>query len=166
MTVQIHAFNYIDGLSGEVGDLLLLPGSHKRCAGQVASVPRGPWPANRRTLNRVYARSAFGALFGSSHLPGAISFDNLPPGTTILAHSACLHGRRPRPGPGPRYFVSQGCNYRSLSLELVISCVWLCRFADRLQLLRARRGWTRCPAAPMVLLSQLGRPHPPRARPK
>ena len=37
--MQIHAFNYIDGLSGEVGDLLLLPGSHKRCAGNVSSVP-------------------------------------------------------------------------------------------------------------------------------
>ena len=43
----------------------------------------------------------------ADHLPGAIAFDNLPPGTTILAHSACLHGRRARPGPGPRYFVSQ-----------------------------------------------------------
>jgi hypothetical protein len=41
--LQIHAFNYIDGLSGEVGDLLLLPGSHKR----------------------IYARSAFSGIFGS-----------------------------------------------------------------------------------------------------
>ena len=37
LTLQIHAFNYIDGLSGEVGDLLLLPGSHKRCAQIVSS---------------------------------------------------------------------------------------------------------------------------------
>ena len=44
-------------------------------------------------------------MFGTAPLPGHVALDNLPPGSVVLAHSACLHGRRPRPGPGPRYFV-------------------------------------------------------------
>jgi hypothetical protein len=80
---MVHAFNYIDGLTGEVGDLLLLPGSH------------------RATFNR----SGFGRLFGTAALDGHIALDNLPAGSVVLAHSACLHGRRARPGAGPRYFV-------------------------------------------------------------
>lgn len=92
----------------------------------------------------MYARSAFGALFGSSHLPGAIAFDNLPPGTTILAHSACLHGRRPQPGPGPRYFVRLQYNYQMYKIgnmywsDLTGACVYAnlqidCSYCERIE---------------------------------
>ena len=74
------------GLTGEVGDLILLPRSHD------VVVDRG--------------RDGVGAPFGALPLPGAVTVDRLPPGSCVVVHSALLHGRRARPGgeARPRYF--------------------------------------------------------------
>ena len=76
----------LQGLTGEVGDLILLPRSHR------AVVDRG--------------RDQLGALFGTDALPGSLTVDCLPQGSAVIVHSALLHGRRPRPGGEnrPRYF--------------------------------------------------------------
>ena len=66
---------YPDGRNGEVGDLLVLPGSHKQ----------------------VMTREAL-RMFG---------FDDLPPGSALLVHSAMIHARRHKPGGQHyrRYFI-------------------------------------------------------------
>ena len=73
------------GLNGQIGDFLALPRS------QYAH-----WdPATVRPL------------FGEGVLPGEKAFDNLPPGSVVIGHSALLHGRRTKPGGEgmSRYFV-------------------------------------------------------------
>lgn len=82
--LMVHVFFYLNGLNGEVGDLLVLPGTHKK----------------------VMNRDAFGN-FGTEDLPGSRTFNNLPPGTAIIVHSAVQHARRPKPGgeKNPRYFI-------------------------------------------------------------
>lgn len=81
---MVHAFFYLNGLNGEVGDLVVVPGSHR-------SVMRG---------------DAF-AFMGTEPLPGEVVFHNVPPGTMIVAHSGVLHARRAKPGGegSPRYFI-------------------------------------------------------------
>ena len=82
--LMVHVFYYLNGLNGEVGDLLLLPGSHR-------SVLRGD------------------ALFhlGTPDLPGSVTLDDVPPGTMAIVHSAVVHARRPKPGGEGtlRYFL-------------------------------------------------------------
>lgn len=82
--VMVHCFYYLNGLNGEVGDLLVLPGSQTRVA-------RGD------ALD----------LFGTQDLPGTVVVDNLPPGSMVVVHSAVYHARRAKPGGEgvPRYFV-------------------------------------------------------------
>lgn len=82
--LMMHVFFYLNGLNGEVGDLLVLPKSHKTVA----------------------ANNAFG-LFDTDDLPGSLTFDNLPPGSAVIVHSAVQHARRPKPGGenNPRYFI-------------------------------------------------------------
>jgi hypothetical protein len=83
--LQVHVLHYLNGLNGTVGDLLLLAGSHRS----------------------VMRRDAF-ALFGTEDLPGTVVLDDLPPGTVVLAHSATVHARRPKPGgegAPARYFL-------------------------------------------------------------
>jgi len=82
--VMVHLFYYYNGLNGEVGDLLFLPGSHKT----------------------VIAGGAL-SLLKTDPLPGEVVVDNLPPGSTVLVHSALWHARRARPGGEgrPRYFA-------------------------------------------------------------
>ena len=77
-----------NGLDGTIGDLLALPGSHKR-------VLRGPLDMFNQN--------------GAADLPGLACFGErrpLPPGSVIIVHSALLHARRAKPGfTRPRYFV-------------------------------------------------------------
>lgn len=82
--LMVHVFIYLDGLNGEIGDLLLLPGSHKQTM-------------DRRALYN----------FGYADLPGSVTMDDLAPGSIVILHSAILHARRPKPGGSSyrRYFV-------------------------------------------------------------
>ncbi|NKB72260.1 MAG: phytanoyl-CoA dioxygenase [Candidatus Latescibacteria bacterium] len=82
--VMVHVFYYLNGLNGEVGDLLVLPQSQ----------------------NMVIGNGGLG-LFGTEDLPGSLCVDDLPPGSAIIVHSALWHARRPKPGGEgrPRYFI-------------------------------------------------------------
>jgi hypothetical protein len=81
--LQIHVLHYLNGLDGTVGDLLLAPRTHRS----------------------VMRRDAL-SCYGTDDLPGTVVLDNLPPGTTVFAHSALVHARRPKPGGGrTRYFI-------------------------------------------------------------
>ncbi|WP_228386252.1 phytanoyl-CoA dioxygenase family protein [Streptomyces katsurahamanus] len=81
---MVHALHYLDGLDPEVSALAVLPGSHHEIAAKSARAHHGTDP-----------------------LPGEAVLDDLPPGSTVILHSALFHARRPQPaGPGrPRYFV-------------------------------------------------------------
>lgn len=80
---MIHVFYYLNGLNGEIGDLLAVPGSHKMIT--------------QRSLS----------AFGQNDLPGYVTFNNLPPGSAVFVHSALFHARRAKMGGenNPRYFV-------------------------------------------------------------
>ena len=82
--LMVHVFMYLNGLNGEVGDLLLMPGTHKK----------------------VMNNDAFGQ-FQFQDLPGSRTVDNLAAGSIIIVHSAVQHARRPKPGGGAykRYFI-------------------------------------------------------------
>jgi hypothetical protein len=84
---MFHVFYYLSGLNGEIGDLLVLPGSHKTV-----------------TQNSL-------AIFEDHDLPGYLAFDNLPAGSAVFVHSALFHARRAKSGGenNPRYFVD--CSY-------------------------------------------------------
>lgn len=73
---------YPGGLRGEVGDLVVVPGSQHRMA----------------------AWDAYGFL-GTSVLPGEVVIDRLTPGSAVICHTGLVHCRRPRSGAGPRYFA-------------------------------------------------------------
>ena len=81
---MVHVFFYLNGLNGEIGDLLLIPGSHKN----------------------VMERHSLGA-FQTSDLPGSMCVNDIPPGTAIIVHSALFHARRAKPGGEnrSRYFI-------------------------------------------------------------
>ncbi|MFJ2785609.1 MULTISPECIES: phytanoyl-CoA dioxygenase family protein [unclassified Streptomyces] len=84
---MIHALHYIRGLRPEWGGLAVLPGSHREVA-------------------EKDARSGL----GTDVLPGEVVVDDLPPGSTVLLHSALFHTRRAAPAPrsstaGPRYMI-------------------------------------------------------------
>ena len=72
--VMVHVFYYLNGLNGEIGDLLVLPGSQT-----------------------VVVQTSLG-LFGTEDLPGSVCVDRLPPGSAVIVHSAVWHARRPKPG--------------------------------------------------------------------
>ena len=82
--LMVHVFYYTDGLNGDIGDLLVVPGSQR-------SVVEG------------------GALtlFGTNDLPGSVTVDRLAPGSAIVVHSALFHARRAKPGGEGRrrYFI-------------------------------------------------------------
>lgn len=82
--VMVHFFYYLNGLNGEIGDLLALP----------------------RSQNLVVGNDAL-RLLGETTLPGTVVIDNLPPGSAVLVHSALWHARRAKPGgeQQARYFV-------------------------------------------------------------
>ena len=81
---QLHVLHYLDGLNGTVGDLLLLPKSHRS----------------------VMRRDAM-AFLGDQLVPGTVVVNDIPPGSVVFAHSALVHARRPQPGGGDRkrYFI-------------------------------------------------------------
>ena len=86
---MIHIFYYLNGLSGNVGDLVLLPGSHQ-------------FVMNKKALSH----------FGDASLPNEVVIDHLPPGSALVLHSALLHTRRAKQSNGlntPRYFID--CSY-------------------------------------------------------
>ena len=82
--LMVHVFYYLNGLNGEIGDLLILPGSQ----------------------NTVIANGGL-QLFGTEDLPSSRCVDDLSPGSAIIVHSAVWHARRPKPGgeQRPRYFI-------------------------------------------------------------
>jgi ectoine hydroxylase-related dioxygenase (phytanoyl-CoA dioxygenase family) len=82
--VQLHVLHYLDGLNGTVGDLLLLPKSHRA----------------------VMRRDAL-AFLGEQEIPGTVVVNDIPPGSVVFAHSALVHARRAQPGGGARkrYFI-------------------------------------------------------------
>ncbi|MCY4531572.1 MAG: phytanoyl-CoA dioxygenase family protein, partial [Gammaproteobacteria bacterium] len=73
--LMVHVFMYMDGLNGEIGDLLVLPGSH------------------RMVIDRRAPQ-----LFKYAALPESLTIDSLAPGSAIILHSAIVHARRPKPG--------------------------------------------------------------------
>jgi len=82
--LMVHVFMYLDGLNGEVGDLLVMPGTHTK-------VMHGD--ADRQ--------------FEYADLPGSVTYDDLAPGSIVIVHSAVQHARRPKPGGQSfrRYFI-------------------------------------------------------------
>ena len=82
--LMVHVFMYLDGLNGEVGDLLVMPGTHKK----------------------VMDGNAF-RQFEYEDLPGSVTVDDLAPGSIVIVHSAVQHARRPKPGGQSfkRYFI-------------------------------------------------------------
>ena len=63
--LMVHVFYYLNGLNGTIGDLMIVPKSHRS----------------------VVERNAL-ALFGTNDLPGSMTIDRLPPGTAVIVHSA------------------------------------------------------------------------------
>ena len=81
--LMVHVFYYLSGLTGEIGDLLLVPKSQRVIA--------------QRDLT----------MLGTIDLPGSLCIDDLPAGSAVIVHSGLWHARRPKPGGenGGRYFV-------------------------------------------------------------
>ena len=73
--LMVHFFYYLNGLNGEIGDLLALP----------------------RSQGMVVGNDAL-RLLGETTLPGTVVIDNLPPGSAVLVHSALWHARRRQTG--------------------------------------------------------------------
>jgi hypothetical protein len=81
--LMVHVFYYLSGLTGEIGDLLVVPKSQQVIV--------------QRDLT----------MLGSIDLPGSVCIDDLEPGSAVIVHSGLWHARRPKPGGegGGRYFV-------------------------------------------------------------
>ncbi|ROQ76636.1 phytanoyl-CoA dioxygenase PhyH [Streptomyces sp. CEV 2-1] len=83
---MIHALHYLGGLQPGRGGLVVLPGSHLEVA-------------------EKNARSHL----GTGVLPGEVVIDDMPPGSTVVLHSALFHTRRaasaPQAGGDPRYMI-------------------------------------------------------------
>ncbi|MEV0685466.1 phytanoyl-CoA dioxygenase family protein [Nocardia sp. NPDC050378] len=69
--IMVHALHYLNGLDNGMAELVILPGSHRE--------PRG--------------KSAMAHL-GTARIEGELTINALPPGSTVLLHSALLHARR------------------------------------------------------------------------
>jgi len=82
--IMVHVFYYMNGLNGEIGDLLLVPKSQG-----------------------IVIQNGGLRLFGNEDLPGSLCRDALAPGSAVIVHSALWHARRPKPGGEgrPRYFI-------------------------------------------------------------
>jgi len=87
---MVHVFHYLNGLDGAIADLVVVP----------------------RTQYEVMDKRALDC-FGVDTLPHEIAINNLPAGTTVIAHSAIFHARRAKPFSmgkvPPRYFID--CSY-------------------------------------------------------
>ncbi|MBE1574379.1 phytanoyl-CoA dioxygenase family protein [Amycolatopsis roodepoortensis] len=82
--LMVHTLHYLDGLAEDTASLVVLPGSHLEETGKTAR-----------------------AHLGTAVLPGEVVIDRLPPGSTVVLHSALFHARRTKDGQSakPRYFV-------------------------------------------------------------
>lgn len=82
--IMVHALHYPEGLNSQTASLVVLPRSHRQVA----------------------EKSALAHL-GTSRLDAETVICDLPPGSTVLLHSALFHARRPRAltSGKPRYFV-------------------------------------------------------------
>ena len=82
--LMVHVFYYPVGLNGQIGDLLVVPGSQRRVVANDALV-----------------------IFGTENLPGSVTVDRLPRGSAVIVHSALFHARRAKLGGegSPRYFI-------------------------------------------------------------
>lgn len=85
LRTMVHFFIYVSGLNGTIGDLLLLPGSHRE----------------------VLERYALSRVLGTRDMSGMTVVDDLPSGSLVAIHSGVLHARRAKPGgeTNPRYFI-------------------------------------------------------------
>ncbi len=81
---MVHVFYYLNGLNGQIGDLLFVP----------------------RTQKTVIDGGAL-SLLGTQDIPGTVVVNDLPSGSAVMVHSALWHARRPQPGGEgtPRYFA-------------------------------------------------------------
>lgn len=81
---MVHTLHYLDGLDPAMAGLAVLPGSHCEVAEKSAR-----------------------AHLGTTELPGEVLIEDLPPGSTVVLHSALFHARRakPRHQGRHRYFV-------------------------------------------------------------
>lgn len=81
---MIHVFYYLNGLNGQIGDLLFVP----------------------RTQKTVIENNAL-SLLGTEDIPGTVVVNDLPFGSAVMVHSALWHARRAKPGGenAPRYFA-------------------------------------------------------------
>lgn len=83
---MVHTLHYIGGLKPDMGGLAILPGSHRHVAEKDAR-----------------------SHLGTKVLPGEVVIDELPPGSTVVLHSALFHARRaasaPQAGAGLRYMI-------------------------------------------------------------
>lgn len=81
---MVHVLHYLDGIQPDMAGLALLPGSHMERSAKTARLEHG-----------------------TEVLPGEVFIEYLPPGSSVLLHSALFHARRAKPASvGPsRYFV-------------------------------------------------------------
>lgn len=116
---MVHVFHYLSGLDGTVGDLVLLPSSHRIVAGKDGLRHAGTEP-----------------------LYGEVVIDDLPPGSTVIVHSALFHARRPRPGGdgGSRYFID-AAYCQGGALWPVVKPYWTAMLARARQLGLDRGRW-------------------------
>lgn len=82
--LMVHTLHYLDGLAEDTASLVVLPGSHLEGASKTAR-----------------------AHLDTAVLPGELVIDRLPPGSTVVLHSALFHARRTTDNQSdkPRYFV-------------------------------------------------------------
>ncbi|PCJ60542.1 MAG: hypothetical protein COA79_08190 [Planctomycetota bacterium] len=89
---MVHCFFYVNGLNGQIGDLQILPKSHKGICDY--SMPK---------------------VFGDQELPGSKTFSSLSAGTLVIVHSALWHRRRKSnlgSADYSRYFIDASyCEY-------------------------------------------------------
>ena len=89
---MIHIFFYLNGMRNEIGELLVVPGSHLQGHGRYE-----------------FAGEPF------DRFPGVKSISRLRSGSIVVVNSALLHARRSLPGGAlhPRYFIDASfCDHR------------------------------------------------------
>ena len=104
---NVIALIYPQGLNGEVGDLVVVPGTQHALAA---------WEST--------------AFLGTTRLPGEVVIDNVPPGTMVICHTGLLHCRRQRPGRGPRYFCDTSYVARGPRWPATSQHDWRAMYAD------------------------------------
>jgi hypothetical protein len=104
---NVIALIYPDGLNGEVGDLVVVPGTQKTQAA---------WEST--------------AFLGTVPLPGEVVIDNVPPGTVVICHTGLIHCRRQKPGKGPRYFCDTSYVARGPHWPATCQHDWRAMYAD------------------------------------